>query len=297
MRVRDAALWAALLAVVVIQGLLFVRMSALEERLQAQRTSVESADHRFESVRRSVEKLASAVASSKAPSVGTALAKEAKGSEAGSAAPKEKESSPAEKAASRDEEDEESESADESNSKESEAAAGKAADPAPALARRKQLLEDIRSRLRQLDVNSDAQISVKEFDGPIEDFLYFDRNSSGRISLKEVEQAVSVEEAALDRVMASDKDRDGKVSQSEFDRSSRTFRYLDENDDGMVTVEEHVAEHRRLSERLERDDMDRDRKIAPAEFSGGQAKFTKYDKNKDGFIDRSELKEMLLHGH
>jgi Ca2+-binding EF-hand superfamily protein len=166
-----------------------------------------------------------------------------------------------------------------------------------ALARRRQLLEDIRARLRLLDTNADSQISLKEFDGDLNEFLHFDRNGSGRITPDEIQRGIAVEEEALNRVAGQDRDGDGKVSPSEFRGSPRRFRFLDENNDGAVSVEEYVAEHRRLSERMERDDINRDHKLAPAEFGGGPAKFEKYDANRDGFIDRSELKQMVLHGH
>jgi Ca2+-binding EF-hand superfamily protein len=168
---------------------------------------------------------------------------------------------------------------------------------APALERRKKLLEEIRSQLSHLDRNGDRKISLGEFKGDLSDFLYFDRDSNGSVTLNEMERVLAVEEKAADRVAAGDSDRDGALSPAEFKGSARNFRFIDENADGRIVPGELVSEHRRVNERFSGEDVNHDRKISPAEFSGGAARFEKYDKNQDGFLSRSELKDMLEHGH
>jgi Ca2+-binding EF-hand superfamily protein len=309
LRVLDALLGAAVLVLAFFCVQLLRRVGSLEEKLQSQRGEVvELTDRRLDAVRRTLERLATS--SSKGRGGEDRLAardSRRRAAEAAAGA----EASPAQPAAAREgagapdgggdsgaaAEAEESEGDEVEAHESAESKELAAVEPAPHLSRRRQMLEDLRARLQLIDADRDSRISVKEFDGDVADFLYFDRNASGSVTLSEIQRAVEVEQEALDRVLQGDRDGDGRLSKGEFRGSSRRFRYLDLNEDGLVTTEEYVLEHRRLSERLERDDMDSDRKISAAEFSGGAAKFEKYDANKDGFIDRGELKEMLLQGH
>ena len=297
MKVGSALLGAALIILAIFQAVLCHRVNSLATRLEALESGVSRAgdqekqvvDRRLAAMKRAVEGLATEVRkrrNSPAPALEAAASPVvAAGKEAGSAAagvpPAE-----AKEAAAVDEEDPEDE--DEGPVLEN---------LAPMLAQRRKVLEEIRARLGQLDKNSDLQLSLKEFEGDIADFLYLDKNASGRISQEEIKAVIATEDAALRRVAEADRNSDGQVSPDEFRGSARKFRYLDANQDGGVTPDEYVTAHRRLREALDGDDLDNDRRLSKAEYGGSAAKFEKFDANRDGFIDRSELKELLLQGH
>ena len=282
MKIGIAFVCAALIILGASQAALFHRMSVLEQAASARPATDDSFDRRLAAMKRTVESLASDVRKKK--KVPAPSAKEnpapAVPSPPASASAKEAETA----------------SDEATNEKMTDEKTSTGALP-PALASRRQVLDEIRGRLGALDRNADLQVSLEEFDGDVRDFLHIDRNSSGRISAEELERAIEVEDDALRRVASADKDGDGLVSPGEFKGSSRRFRYLDENLDGRIAPEEYVTSQRRLRERMDSDDLDDDHKLSKAEFAGSAAKFEKFDENKDGFIDRDELKEILLQGY
>jgi len=284
MKLRDAVMYTGLIFLAVVQIVVFRRLVSLEKRFPATKTGYEALDRSLASIEKTVDALSSGQRKSRPPPavgvLGNVLpvkdnkrlegdAREGKEGTAGEALEEEADS---------------------------EEPVNEPIDPNHPLARRKQFLEDIRARLRQLDTNADNQVSIKEFDGDLADFFYFDKNGNGRLSLDEIQRAIKVEEDAVHRVAAGDKDGDGLLSPLEFRGSPHMFRFLDANEDGQVSVDEYVAVHHRISQRIESDDLNHDHKLGKTEFSGSPAKFEKYDKNRDGFIDRSEMRQMLLDG-
>jgi Ca2+-binding EF-hand superfamily protein len=295
MKVSSALLGAALIILAISQVFLFQRVNSLARRfdslvsgdLRAGDQEKQVVDRRLAAMKRAVEGLASEVRKRKdspEPALPAAAAAPKEVASAAASVPH----GEAEEAAGIDAEEEEEDGKDEGPVPEN---------LAPPLAQRRKVLEEIRARLGLLDKNSDRQISLKEFEGDIADFLYLDKNSSGRISQEEIKAVMATEDSALRRVAQADRNSDGQVSPDEFRGSARKFRYLDANQDAGVTPDEYVTAHRRLRERLDGDDMDNDHRLSKAEYGGGAAKFEKFDANRDGFIDRSELKEMLIQGH
>ena len=286
-------------AVAASQVWLLGRIASLESRLQSRpgADGAESVDRRLESLRLAVAALsAAAVTNSAQPAVtepvggpAPAVAKLTSAEPVSSARP-----SPA--AGKQPPDAEETEIDDDPVPAAALAANQAGGPPAPALERRRLLLEQIRTDLSRLDRNGDRKLSLAEYKGDLSDFLYFDRDSNGSITVNEVERVLAVEEKAAERVAAGDADRDGALAPAEFKGSPRLFRFIDENADGRIVPEELVSQHRRVNQRFSSEDVDNDRKISPAEFGGGAARFEKFDKNKDGFLSRSELKDMLVHG-
>jgi Ca2+-binding EF-hand superfamily protein len=280
MKLRDPILYTGLILLLAFQIVSFKRLLDLEKKLPPAKSDSEGLGRGLASLQKTVEALSSAQRQGKSLSAADLP---------GSAPPR-----GADLKEEKEKGDEMAEASEEEG--DSDGSANEPIDPSHPLARRKQFLEDMRLRLRQLDSNADSQISIKEFDGDLADFSYFDKNGNGRLSLDEVQRAIKVEEDAVRRVAAADKNGDGLLSPREYRGSPKTFRFLDANGDGEVSVDEYVGMHRRISQRLDADDIDHDHRLGKEEFGGSPAKFAKYDKNKDGVIDRSELKEMLLDG-
>ena len=100
-------------------------------------------------------------------------------------------------------------------------------------------------RFRALDANSDGVLSKYEYDSDA--FLTaLDGDGNGRLSAAELQQILGpVEDGAVDaagRIVSSDLDKDGELSDDEL-RRSLEFRYqwLDRNSDGNVDPAELAA--------------------------------------------------------
>lgn len=163
-------------------------------------------------------------------------------------------------------------------------------------ARQGLILDDLRYRFPEIDLDKDGQVSVKEFDGSFRDFLFFDENESGTVTLTEIEAVQSDLEKAQAWVGGLDRNADGRVSPAEFDRTPRQFRAVDADGDGFITAREHVLSGRKIETRIRIDDIDRDFKISRIEFRGGAAAFEHYDQDRDGFLDHGEVRRLVSHG-
>ncbi len=179
---------------------------------------------------------------------------------------------------------------------------------------------DVQQLFGQLDTNDDKVVETKEVPEsgrPAFDQLLKlgDVNENDKLELDEYRALAAIlrEEAGEGpsgpnsprRIMAMDKDDDGKVSKEEYTGPAPLFDRLDADKDGFVTGSEAAASRqrgtagaspsgrpRRLmglpTARFEELDADKDGKISKEEYKGPAFLFNGLDADKDGFVTEKE---------
>jgi Ca2+-binding EF-hand superfamily protein len=194
--------------------------------------------------------------------------------------------------------------------------------------------------MRQADKDKNGTISPDEFHEAMDKvFKEADLNRDGILQRNEIGRANRALFPAGDttgqrpeppaaniweRVLAQDKDGDGKISQSEWQGAPERFKRMDKNGDGFVTQEEvrqaaservrnaaqqrrgqgaggpggpggpgapRLAAKERAANFLKTQDQDGDGKVSATEFKGREEVFRRMDENKDNFLTLQELLE------
>ena len=124
--------------------------------------------------------------------------------------------------------------ADKSGSLNATEMAAAQAKPAPAN------LGSMPPRLKAMDKDADGKISRAEFTGQAMAFSRMDENKDGFLTIDEMPTAPPIPVAVQPtrRIMAMDKDADGKVSRAEFTGRAAVFDRLDANKDGFLEKSE-----------------------------------------------------------
>jgi Ca2+-binding EF-hand superfamily protein len=160
---------------------------------------------------------------------------------------------------------------------------------------------DPMARFKAMDKNGDGKVSRDEFPGRPAMFQRVDTNKDGFLEASEVKAlAASAPKAAANpagagaqpgaRIMAMDKDGDGKVSKAEFAGMPAMFDRLDTDKDGALTKDEAAKAPQLMTEFLRAMDTDGDGKISRDEFRGQPERFDQLDANKDGFVSFDEIR-------
>lgn len=102
-------------------------------------------------------------------------------------------------------------------------------------------------RFQSLDANQDGVLSKYEYDSDAA-VAAMDDDHNGRISAEELQGILGSQEdgaaSAADRIVGSDLDNDGELSDDELRRSLEfRFQWLDSNKDGNVDLAELKAGH------------------------------------------------------
>ncbi len=179
---------------------------------------------------------------------------------------------------------------------------------------------DVQQLFGQLDTNDDKVVDSKEIPEAgrpaFEALLKLgDANKNDKLELEEYRAlAVIMREGAGPgpsgpnaprRIMAMDKDDDGKVSKEEYKGPAFLFDRLDADKDGSITRREAAAVRDmgtagttpserpgRLmgmgTSRFEELDADDDGKVSKAEYKGPAFLFDRLDADKDGFVTKKE---------
>lgn len=97
-----------------------------------------------------------------------------------------------------------------------------------------------------------------------------------------------------------DQNKDGKISQSEFDGPAEHFSQLDKNSDGYISESEIPSGppkdqqqgkkqcNKQSGSFINRLDTDNDGKVSKAEFDGPPEHFSELDQNSDGYLSSDE---------
>ena len=108
-----------------------------------------------------------------------------------------------------------------------------------------------------------------------------DQNPSDREGVTRVERPPSGLPPKLERF---DKDKDGRVSRSEFPGPGRLFKRLDHDGDGYLDSKDMDS-----GSQIMAFDANGDGRVSGKEFKGPSEIFKKLDRNSDGYIDRKEI--------
>ena len=104
---------------------------------------------------------------------------------------------------------------------------------------------------------------------------------------------------AEERWKKLDRDNDGRISRSEWQRSEQAFDRMDADKDRFLTKDELQSAAREFREkgrsRLREMDTDADGNISRSEWKGKEEIFNRLDANEDGMLTRDELREARRH--
>ena len=159
---------------------------------------------------------------------------------------------------------------------------------------------DPMARFKAMDKNGDGKVSRDEFPGRPQMFERVDANKDGFLEASEVKAlAASTAKAPPAgapqpgaRIMAMDKDGDGKVSKAEFVGAPAFFDRLDSDKDGSLSKDEAAQGPKVMMDLLRAMDTDGDGKISRDEFRGPAERFEQLDANKDGFVAFDEIRNI-----
>lgn len=161
---------------------------------------------------------------------------------------------------------------------------------------------DPMARFKAMDKNGDGKVSRDEFPGRPAMFERVDKNKDGVLEASEVKAlAESMPKGGTPgggpagmqpgaRIMAMDKDGDGKVSRAEFSGAPAVFDRLDADKDGSLTRDEAARGPQVMMDILRAMDTDGDGKISRDEYRGPAERFTQLDADKDGFVTFDEIR-------
>ena len=179
---------------------------------------------------------------------------------------------------------------------------------------------DVQQLFGQLDTNDDKVVDAKEVPEAgrpaFQALLKLgDVNENDKLELEEYRAlAVIMRQGAGPgtsgpdaprRIMAMDKDDDGKVSKEEYTGPAPLFDRLDADKDGSITRREAAAVRERgvagappsgrpgrimgmATARFEELDADKDGKVSKDEYKGSASVFNGLDADKDGFVTKKE---------
>jgi Ca2+-binding EF-hand superfamily protein len=179
----------------------------------------------------------------------------------------------------------------------------------------------MRELAQKADADKDGKLTFEEIAAVAPDFTRerfdaLDRNGDGVLSPADRDASAGARENArpaagemLKRLRAADKDKDGKVTKSEFKAAfpkapDRLFDRLDRNSDGVICPKDAPDSEKRqpgrgedgLAARMKAADTDGDGAISRAEFKAAfpgakEARFDALDADGDGSLTKSELRK------
>jgi Ca2+-binding EF-hand superfamily protein len=178
-----------------------------------------------------------------------------------------------------------------------------------------------RDFFERLDTNADGRIDADEFKGPDEAFERMDRNGDGAITRDELGggqagagpgqgnpqagRRGTMDPAQRWRQMLQrdDANGDGRISSEEFSGPEKVLRFIDENNDNVITENEvlKAANRRggpaqntqqRWQQLLDNCDANDDGKISAEEWPRNPEMFARLDVDGDGFIAENDLDQL-----
>jgi Ca2+-binding EF-hand superfamily protein len=145
----------------------------------------------------------------------------------------------------------------------------------------------------QFDRNGDGLITRDEFPADAALFNNLDLNRDGRLTRREIEQAVPNQAALESQVRTYDRNGDGIITRDEYPGDAATFDRLDRNHDGVLSDADRQGRGRgRNNAQMRFRGMDRngDGVITRDEWRGNDNSFQQHDRNGDGVLSGSELR-------
>jgi Ca2+-binding EF-hand superfamily protein len=152
-------------------------------------------------------------------------------------------------------------------------------------------------RWRAMDTNNDGRISRSEWRGNARAFANHDWNNDGVLSGDEVRPAnARGDRPGRDwtegRFIDLDRNRDGRLTRSEWQDDGASFEQADRNGDNRLTRAEFLraasAEEYASDDRFDELDADGNGRIERREWDGTREGFEWLDRNNDGSLSRAE---------
>ena len=145
-------------------------------------------------------------------------------------------------------------------------------------------------RFKAMDKDNDGKVSRAEFLGQPAMFDRIDSNGDGFLDKDEI-KPLTAQGSPGARIMAMDKDGDGKVSRTEYLGPIEMFDRLDADKDGKIDKDEASKVAAVMYQRLTAMDKNADGKLSREEFQGQPARFDQLDANKDGSVSFQEIRD------
>jgi Ca2+-binding EF-hand superfamily protein len=139
-----------------------------------------------------------------------------------------------------------------------------------------------------IDHNRDNRITENEWHHGYEVFRRVDRNADGALSRNEF-LATDVDDDREDSFDNLDANNDGRVDRSEWHGSAETFKWLDRNNNNLLSRAEVVGEQRPAADRFANLDIDRNGRLTIEEWHWSRRSFNQQDGDRDGAITRREF--------
>ena len=160
-------------------------------------------------------------------------------------------------------------------------------------------------RFRNMDRNGNGVIERDEWNGSARSFEVHDWNRDGVLSGDEVRQGARRSGRAAeedfdpgmpatwteDAFRQADRNRDGRITSSEWFYNAEYFRRADRNRDGALTLAEfsNTSMDDDRDDRFENLDANRNSRIEKSEWHGSQDAFEWLDRNNDNVLSRAEV--------
>ncbi len=145
-------------------------------------------------------------------------------------------------------------------------------------------------QFRQIDRNRDNRITANEWYYSQEFFTRADRNRDSVLSLQEFTGSNAAWDDDRDmRFSDLDINANGRVERGEWQGSLEAFRWLDRNNDNVLSRAEVVGEGTEQFNGFTSLDANANGTLSISEWRWSRASFTRYDTNQDGVLSRQEF--------
>ncbi|HYE88664.1 MAG TPA: hypothetical protein VEA16_20015 [Vicinamibacterales bacterium] len=158
--------------------------------------------------------------------------------------------------------------------------------------RREATLTWTRNNFVNLDHNRDGRLTTNEWHFSIETFRRVDRNRDNALTVNEFVGEGVEDDLRGDRFDDLDINNNGRVERAEWYGGLDDFRWLDRNNDGILSRFEVVGSEPAMGNEFDEFanlDFDRNGTLSRAEWHWSNVSFTQRDRNRDGLISRNEF--------
>jgi Ca2+-binding EF-hand superfamily protein len=168
-------------------------------------------------------------------------------------------------------------------------------------------------RLRGMDRNNDGVVARSEWQGDRQSFAQYDINRDGVLSGDELRGdepvgndrvpprlggTIERQGGTVERIDATaagftslDRNRDNRITESEWLYDYQAFDRADRNGDGVLSRAEFLASDSSAGDTFSSQDTNNDGRLTIGEWQGTRRQFTDRDANGDGVISRREFSE------
>jgi Ca2+-binding EF-hand superfamily protein len=145
------------------------------------------------------------------------------------------------------------------------------------------------AQFRRIDRNNDSRVAPNEWYYGPEYFRRVDRDRNGVLSLTEFVSAAPWDDDRDDSFESLDMNNNGRVERGEWHGSADAFRWLDRNNDSVLSRTEVVGDCSTRFDGFGSIDNNNNGRLELGEWRWSAVSFRRYDTNNDGIISRQEF--------